>query len=93
MRFDAMLLQQLIQQPITSSKLVVFDPFRMPEPSELVKEVIGLANADVEGPRYILFGVNPGAIDGSKVVGIKDDASAALKKAHRVISQHIEPVV
>lgn len=88
-----MLLQQLIQQPMTSSKLLVFDPFRMPEPSELVKEVIGLANADVEGPRYILFGVNPGAIEGSKVVGIKDDAAAALKKAHRVISQHIEPVV
>ena len=88
-----MLLQQLIQQPMTSSKLVVFDPFRMPEPSELVKEVIGLANADVEGPRYILFGVNPGAIDGSKVVGIKDDAAAALKKAHRVVSAQIEPVV
>jgi hypothetical protein len=88
-----MLLHQLIQQPTTSSKLVVFDPFRMPEPSELVKEVIGLANADVEGPRYILFGVNPGAIDGSKVVGIKDDAAAALKKAHRVISAQIEPVV
>ena len=88
-----MLLQQLIQQPTTSSKLVVFDPFRMPEPSELVKEVIGLANADVEGPRYILFGVNPGAIDGSKVVGIKDDAAAALKKAHRVISAQIEPTI
>jgi hypothetical protein len=88
-----MLLQQLIQQPITSSKLVVFDPFRLPEPAELVKEVIGLANADVEGPRYILFGVNPGAIDGSKVVGIKDDAAAALKKAHRVISAQVEPVV
>ena len=88
-----MLLQQLIQQPMTSSKLVVFDPFRMPEPSELVKEVIGLANADVEGPRYILFGVNPGAIDGNKVVGIKDDAAAALKKAHRVVSAQIEPVV
>jgi hypothetical protein len=65
----------------------------VPEPSELVKEVIGLANADVEGPRYILFGVNPGAIDGSKVVGIKDDAAAALKKAHRVISEQVEPVV
>ena len=73
--------------------MVVFDPFRAPEPSELVKEVIGLANADVEGPRYILFGVNPGAIEGSKVIGIKDDTAAALKKAHRVISEHIEPVV
>jgi hypothetical protein len=88
-----MLLQKLIQQPIASSKLVIFDPFRMPEPSELVKEVIGLANADVEGPRYILFGINPGAIDGGKVIGIKDDAAAALKKAHRVISAQVEPAV
>jgi len=88
-----MLLQQLIQQPTTSSKLVVCDPFRMPEPAELVKEVIGLANADVDGPRYILFGVNPGGMEGSKIVGIKDDAAAALKKAHRVISAQIEPVV
>ena len=88
-----MLLQQLIQQPTTSSKLVVFDPFRMPEPAELVKEVIGLANADVDGPRYILFGINPGGMDGKKVVGIKDDVATALKKAHRLISAQIEPVV
>ena len=88
-----MLLQQLIQQPIASSKLVVCDPFRTPEPAELVKEVIGLANADVDGPRYILFGINPGAMEGSKIVGIKADAAAALKKAHRLISAQIEPVV
>ena len=88
-----MLLQQLIQKPITSSKLVVCDPFRMPEPAELVKEVIGLANADVDGPRYILFGINPGGMEGSKVVGIKDAAAADLKKAHRLISAQIEPVV
>lgn len=88
-----MLLQQLIQQPITSSKLVVCDPFRMPEPAELVKEVIGLANADVDGPRYILFGINAGGMEGSKIVGIKDDDAAALKKAHRLISAQIEPVV
>jgi hypothetical protein len=88
-----MLLQQLIQQPITSSKLVVCDPFRMPEPAELVKEVIGLANADVDGPRYILFGINAGGMEGSKIVGIKDDAATALKKAHRLISAQIEPVV
>jgi hypothetical protein len=88
-----MLLQQLIQQPITSSKLVVCDPFRMPEPAELVKEAIGLANADVDGPRYILFGINPGGMEGSKIVGIKDDVAADLKKAHRLISAQIEPVV
>ena len=88
-----MLLQQLIQKPITSSKLVVCDPFRTPEPAELVKEVIGLANADVDGPRYILFGINPTGMEGSKVVGIKDDTATALKKAHRLLSAQIEPVV
>ena len=88
-----MLLQQLIKQPMTSSQMLVCDPFRLPDQEQLVKEVIGLANADVEGPRYILFGINPGAMDGNRVVGIKDDAMADLKKAHRLVSSLIEPIV
>lgn len=88
-----MLLKQLIQQPTTSSKLLVCDPFRMTGKEELVKEVIGLANAKVDGPRYILFGINPGAMEGSKIVGIGEGAMADLKKAHRHISELIEPVV
>lgn len=58
---------------------------------ELVKEVIGLANARVDGPRHILFGVNPGAMEGSKIVGISEGAAVDLKKAHRYISELIEP--
>ena len=46
-----MILTQLLQQPKTSSKLLVCDPFREPGQEELLKEVIGLANADVDGPR------------------------------------------
>ena len=88
-----MLLQQLIQQPMTSSKMLVCDPFRLPDQEQLVKEVIGLANADVEGPRYILFGINAGAMEGNPVVGIADDAMADLKKAHRLVSSLIEPIV
>jgi hypothetical protein len=88
-----MLLQQMIKQPMTSSQMLVCDPFRLPDAEELVKEVIGLANADVEGPRYILFGVNPGAMDGNRVVGIGDEAMADLKKAHRLLSSLIEPIV
>jgi hypothetical protein len=61
---------------------------------ELVKEVIGLANADVDGPRHILFGINPGAMEGSsKIIGLDDGAMSDLKKAHRHISELIEPVV
>ncbi len=88
-----MLLKQLIASPKTSSKLVVCDPFREPDQEELVKEVIGLANADVDGPRYILFGINAGAIAGGGIVGIADSAMADLKKAHRLLSTLIEPVL
>ena len=88
-----MILTQLLQQPTTSSKLLVCDPFRVPDQEELVKEVIGLANADVDGPRYILFGANPGAMEGSGIVGIAESAMADLKKAHRLLSALIEPVV
>lgn len=56
-------------------------------------EVIGLANADVEGPRYILFGINAGTTEGSGIVGIAEKAMADLKKAHRLLSALIEPVL
>ena len=88
-----MLLKQLIESPITSSKLVVCDPFREPDQEELVKEVIGLANAAVDGPRNILFGINAGALDGGGIVGIAESAMAELKKAHRELSALIEPVL
>ena len=88
-----MLLKQLIESPKTSSKLLICDPFREYEHEELVKEVIGLANADVEGPRNVLFGINSGAVDGSGIVGISESAMADLKKAHRLISALIEPVL
>ena len=88
-----MLLKQLIESPKTSSKLLVYDPFRKCEQEELVREVIGLANADVDGPRNILFGVNAGAAAGSGIVGIADSDMADLKKAHRLLSELIEPVL
>jgi len=88
-----MLLKQLIESPMTSSKLLVCDPFREHDQDELVKEVIGLANADVDGPRNILFGINAGAVDGGGIVGITENAMADLKKAHRMLSALIEPVL
>jgi len=90
---ETMLLNQLLVSPKTSTRLLVCDPFRIPDEGELVKEVIGLANADVDGPRYILFGVNSAAMEGSGIVGIAENAMADLKKAHRLISSLIEPVL
>lgn len=88
-----MLLKQLLESPKNSSKLLVYDPFREYDQEELVKEVIGLANADVDGPRNILFGVNAAAIEGSGIVGIAESDMADLKKAHRLLSELVEPVL
>lgn len=88
-----MLLKQLLDSPKTCSNMLVYDPFGDLNREELVKEVIGLANADVEGPRNILFGVNAAAMDGNGVVGIPESAVVDLKKAHRLLSALIEPVL
>ena len=63
-----MLLKQLLNSPRTSSNLLVCDPFAELDRHALVREVIGLANADVDGPRNILFGVNPAAVEGDGIV-------------------------
>lgn len=88
-----MLLKQMLEAPTTSPNLVVFDPFQAVDRESLLKEVVGLANADVEGPRNILFGVNPAAIDGAGIVGIPEDTIGDLKRAHRLISAFVEPVL
>ena len=90
---DTMLLKQLLASPTTSSELLVFDPFQSFDRESLVREVIGLANASVDGPRNILFGVNPGGVNGQKIVGIPDTAIGDLKRAHRLISGLVEPLL
>jgi len=75
----SMLLKQLVQQTSASANLLFCDPFARFDSEQLVKEVIGLANADVEGPRYIIFGINLGSMEGSGVVGISDSAMSGLK--------------
>ena len=86
-----MLLKPMLESPIASSKLVVADPFKPFNREFLLREVIGLANAKVEGPRNILFGVNPSAVNGNTLVGIPEEAIGELKRAHRLISSLIEP--
>lgn len=88
-----MFLKQLLQQPGVSGNLRFPDPFRAVDRENLVREVIALANADLQGPRYLVFGVNRGAMEGHGIVGIPDTAMATLKKAHRLISALVDPVL
>jgi hypothetical protein len=88
-----MFLKQLLQQPGVSGNLRFLDPFHAIDRESLVREVIALANADLPGPRYLVFGVNRGAMEGRGIVGIAAPAMATLKKAHRLISGLVDPVL
>jgi len=88
-----MLLKELLQQPTISPNLLFRDPFMEQNPEKLVQEVIGLANVEADGARYIIFGVNVGSMEGSGIVGIAENAMADLKKAHRLISALINPLL
>ncbi len=88
-----MLLKQMLEAPSSNPNLVVFDPFQAFDRENLVREVVGLANADIEGTRAILFGVNPAAIEGSSIVGIPEEAISDLKRAHRLVSTLVEPML
>lgn len=88
-----MLLKQMLEAPTTSSNLVVYDPFQPFDRETLLKEVVGLANAKIEGPRNLLFGVNPGAVNGNAIIGLPDEAVVDLKQAHRLVSSLIEPML
>ena len=85
------LLKELIAAPIESSSLIIADPFNDIDRDFLLKEVIGLANAEVEGPRYILFGVNPSGVEGSSVVGVSPEAMTQLKRSCRLVSAFVDP--
>lgn len=88
-----MLLKQLLQQTSASPNLLFRDPFIKIESEQLVREVIGLANIEFSGARYLIFGVNAGAMEGSGVVGIAEDAMTDLKTAHRLISSLVKPLL
>ena len=88
-----MLLKELLERPRPASNLRLYDPFRELEHDELVDAVVDFANADIDGQRHILFGVNAGAVEGTGVVGIEETAMAYLKKAHRLFSAGIDPAL
>ena len=88
-----MLLKELLERPRPASNLRLYDPFRDLDHDELVDAVVDFANADIDGQRHILFGVNAGAVEGTGVVGIKESAMAYLKKAHRLFSSGIDPAL
>jgi hypothetical protein len=88
-----MLLKKLLQQTSASPNMVFRDPFKPVETDQLIQEIIGLANLDFAGARYIVFGINKATMQGSGVVGLDDEKLAALKSTHQLVATLIKPAL
>ncbi len=57
----------------------------------LVRQVMALANADLEGPRWLVFGVEHGAAGAMAVIGLSRPDEAWLARQVQVCMEAIEP--
>ena len=88
-----MLLKKLMQHTSASPNILFRDPFKAIETEELFQEIIGLANLDFEGARFIVFGVNKASMQGNGVVGVDTEKLAELKRVHQMVAKLIEPAL
>ena len=88
-----MLLKKIMQLTSASPNVFFRDPFKPVETDQLILEIIGLANVDFDGARYIVFGINKATMEGSGAVGIDDDKLATLKSAHQLIATLVQPAL
>ena len=87
-----MLLDRLLQQPDDSPRLHLRDAvYGAEERAVMLREIMGLANAEAGGPRHVLFGVSredSGALDYSTLT---DADFARLQASVELIRRYIEP--
>ena len=68
--------------------------FSSVERQGLVRDILGLANAMVDEPRYLIMGVRDGGLDDRSFVGISDEElDEAYERYQAQLSRYIEPVL
>lgn len=86
MRFES-----ILKLPADSPNLVFrFEPFGRSHNEQLIREILGLANADIGGDRYLVFGVHHDAGE-RKIVGLTDGDFDTLREDLKRARQLIEP--
>ncbi|MGI9259747.1 MAG: AlbA family DNA-binding domain-containing protein [Gammaproteobacteria bacterium] len=67
-------------------------PYAQVEKQAFLRDVIGLANALVDGPRYLILGVRDQGPDQRKFVGMTDAEIAEARKVYQaLILKYVEP--
>ncbi|HSG66861.1 MAG TPA: ATP-binding protein, partial [Gammaproteobacteria bacterium] len=88
-------LEQLARYESANSAVILRETaYGAGEGPELLRDLIGLANARVEGPRYVFLGIADGLAGERRIVGIPD---SQIRKLHELceelVSQYVEPLL
>jgi hypothetical protein len=90
-RSARMNLQHVLDLPSdAANRICRFEPFGPAHREQMIREILGLANAEVNDMRYILFGAHH---DGTalNIIGMTDTDIACLSSDVAALSEFIEP--
>jgi hypothetical protein len=86
-----MRLDEILELPANAPNLLFrFEPFAKNQREQFLREVLGLANANVEGDRFLVFGIHLDVAE-KKIVGLTDGDIRTLEEDSRDIISYIEP--
>lgn len=89
-----MLLEKLLRLPGDSPQLHLRDAvYGCAGRVQLVREVMGLANADTTGARHILFGVSKNDAGETELKGLRDGALEEMETYADLVNRYIEPAL
>ena len=85
--------QQLIRFEVANSAVAFRErAYGKEDRQELLRDLLGLANAFVKGPRYIFLGVRDTVGGAREIVGISESEAAAVQKfCQKLVADFIDP--
>lgn len=76
--------------PDAPNRVCRFEPFGRAHREQMIREVLGLANADVQDDRYVVFGAHHDG-DAMNVIGLTDADKKCLEEDSACLRELIEP--
>lgn len=83
----------LSRRPLPGGVLLRGIPVAHGREDHLIRQVMALANADLEGPRCLMFGAEHGAAAAPAVIGMSDADVTGLEEQCRMCIEAIEPAL
>ena len=88
-------IEQLLRYEVANSAVAFRErPYGEKQKQEFLRDILGLANAETKGPRYLVLGVRDAVGGRRHIVGVAEDDAAGIHDfARRLVHDFVEPAV